>query len=120
MKLLLQIEETSMLALSFYLSLLLGYKWWIFILFLFVPDLSMLAYFFGNRTGAFIYNLFHYKFLAVILGISGYLISLPSLAFAGTILFGHSSFDRIFGYGLKFKDDFKHTHLSNNNKFYSK
>lgn len=27
------------------------------------------------------------------------------------ILFGHSAMDRIFGYGLKFNDNFKNTHL---------
>lgn len=30
---------------------------------------------------------------------------------AGVILFAHASMDRIFGYGLKYADDFKHTHL---------
>jgi len=27
------------------------------------------------------------------------------------VLYGHSSFDRLCGYGLKYVDDFKHTHL---------
>ena len=29
----------------------------------------------------------------------------------GIILFGHASMDRVFGYGLKFGDNFHHTHL---------
>jgi hypothetical protein len=29
----------------------------------------------------------------------------------GIILFTHASFDRIFGYALKYFDNFKHTHL---------
>ena len=33
------------------------------------------------------------------------------LMFAGTILLGHSSLDRVFGYGLKYPDSFKATHL---------
>jgi hypothetical protein len=33
------------------------------------------------------------------------------LSVIGVILFGHSAMDRIFGYGLKFDDDFKNTHL---------
>ena len=33
------------------------------------------------------------------------------LMFAGTILFGHSSFDRVMGYGLKHEDAFQNTHL---------
>ncbi|HAJ82706.1 MAG TPA: DUF4260 domain-containing protein, partial [Zunongwangia profunda] len=27
------------------------------------------------------------------------------------ILFGHSAMDRIFGYGLKYEDNFKNTHM---------
>ena len=33
------------------------------------------------------------------------------LFIAGIILFGHSSMDRMFGYGLKLKEGFKYTHL---------
>jgi hypothetical protein len=36
---------------------------------------------------------------------------LPVMQLAGVILFGHSSMDRIFGYGLKYSDSFQHTHL---------
>ena len=111
MKFLLKIEEISMLIFSFYLSVLIGYDWWVFILFLFIPDISMLGYLFGNKIGAVVYNAFHYKFLAVFLGIVGYTCSVNELAFAGAVLFGHSSFDRIFGYGLKYPKGFRFTHL---------
>lgn len=111
MKFLLKMEETSMLILSFYVSFILGYEWWIFVLFLFKPDISMIGYLFGNKVGAIIYNLFHYKFLAVFLGIVGFAYSVNELAFAGAVLFGHSSFDRLFGYGLKFQKGFNYTHL---------
>ena len=30
---------------------------------------------------------------------------------AGTVLLGHSAFDRVLGYGLKYPDAFKHTHF---------
>lgn len=100
-----------MLFLSFYMSLLLGYDWWLFILFLLTPDFSMFGYIIGKKTGAVIYNIFHYKFLAVLIGIIGYATSIKELAFAGAILFGHSSFDRLFGYGLKYSKGFQFTHL---------
>jgi len=111
MNILLKMEEISMLILSFYVSLILGYEWWIFVLFLFTPDISMLGYLFGNKVGAVVYNIFHYKFLAVFLGIVGFAYSVNDLAFAGAVLFGHSSFDRLFGYGLKFPKGFSYTHL---------
>jgi len=41
----------------------------------------------------------------------GSLLSIPWLMFAGTLLLGHSSFDRVFGYGLKHEDAFQNTHL---------
>ncbi len=90
-----------MLILSFYVSLLLGYEWRIFVLFFFTPDISMLGYLFGNKVGAVVYNVFHYKFLAIILGIVGFAYSENELAFVGAVLFGHSSFDRLFRCGLK-------------------
>ena len=111
MKNLIQWEEAAMLVASFLLSLFIGYSWWIFFLFLLVPDVSMLGYLFGSKAGAWIYNFIHFKLVAVAIGVAGYLLSVPEIIFAGLILFGHSSMDRIFGYGLKFSDDFKHTHL---------
>jgi hypothetical protein len=108
---LVRLEETGMLLLSFYMSLLLGYQWWLFVIFLFVPDISMVGYLFGNKSGAIVYNILHLKFFAVITGISGYLFAINELAFAGIILFGHSSLDRIFGFGLKAYKGFHYTHL---------
>ncbi len=116
MNTIIRIEETSMLLGSFFLSLLIGFDWWTFLLFLFTPDISMLGYLIGNKIGSVIYNAIHFKFLGVAIGIFGFLISIPQVIFAGLILFGHSSLDRIFGYGLKYSDDFKHTHLRNNSK----
>ena len=111
MRKLIQTEELALLAASFTLSILVGYEWWMFILFLFVPDISMLAYLWGNKVGAVVYNIFHYKTLAVVIGITGYFISVPEMLFAGLVLLGHSSMDRIMGYGLKYYDNFKNTHL---------
>lgn len=111
MNTLIRIEEAGMLIASFFLSLEIGFDWWMFFLFLFTPDLSMLGYVFGNKTGSLIYNAIHFKLLGITLGVMGFLLSIPGLTFAGLILFGHSSLDRVFGYGLKYPDDFKHTHF---------
>lgn len=43
--------------------------------------------------------------------IFGYLLSVPWLMFVGTLLLGHYSLDRVFGYGLKHEDAFQNTHL---------
>ncbi|MDQ3007510.1 MAG: DUF4260 domain-containing protein [Chloroflexota bacterium] len=111
MKNLLKLEELSLLGLSLFLFSGLDYGWgWYALLFL-TPDLSMVGYLANPRLGSWTYNLIHHKGLAVVLYILGNLLSIPWLMFAGILLFGHSSFDRVFGYGLKYPDAFQNTHL---------
>ncbi len=59
------------------------------------------------------YNLIHHKGVAVTLYVLGNLLATPWLMFAPlrAILLGHSSFDRVLGYGLKHEDAFQNTHL---------
>lgn len=111
MKLLLKAEEAAMLVLSFFIFVEFGYTWWLFFALLLLPDISMLAYFAGNRFGAAVYNLAHHKATACCIAIVGYYAALPYFLPAGIILFAHSSMDRVFGYGLKYFIGFKHTHL---------
>ena len=111
MKNLLKLEELLMLGLALFLFSKLDYGWGWFVLFFFAPDLSMLGYLANPRLGAWTYNLIHHKGLAVVLYVLSNLLAIPWLMFAGTILFGHSSFDRVLGYGLKHEDAFQNTHL---------
>jgi len=111
MKNLLKLEELSLLGLALFLFSRLDYGWgWYALLFL-TPDLSMVGYLANPRLGAWTYNLIHHKGLAVALYVLGSLFTIPWLMFAGTLLLGHSSFDRVFGYGLKHEDAFQNTHL---------
>jgi len=71
----------------------------------------MLGYLINNKTGAFSYNLFHHKGLAIAIFISGIYFQNEIVQLTGIIIFGHASLDRLFGYGLKYPDNFKHTHL---------
>jgi len=111
MKNLLKLEEFFMLGLAIFLFSKLDYGWgWYALLFL-TPDLSMIGYLATPRVGAWTYNLIHHKGLSVTLYVLGNLLAVPWLMFAGTILFGHSSFDRVMGYGLKHEDAFQNMHL---------
>lgn len=83
----------------------------LWVLLLFAPDLSMLGYAAGNKLGAFFYNLFHHKGFAIVLAAAGYSLGFEVLLSAGLLLFAHASFDRLFGYGLKYSTGFKFTHL---------
>ena len=111
MKTLLKLEEFFLFGLALFLFSQLDYGWgWYALLFL-TPDLSMVGYLANPRIGAWTYNLVHHKGLAVALYILGAVFLIPWLMIAGTLLLGHSSFDRVCGYGLKYPDAFQNTHL---------
>ncbi len=113
MKKIIRAEELVMTAAAIYLisTLHLGLSWWAYLLLFFAPDISMLGYLTGNTTGAFFYNLFHHKGIALAIALAGVWLAAPVVIFAGLMLFAHSSFDRMMGYGLKSVTGFKHTHL---------
>ncbi len=111
MKNLLRLEELLLLGLSVFLFVGLDYAWWWYALLFLTPDLSMIGYLVNPRAGSWTYNLVHHKGTAVALYVLGSLTATPGLMFAGTLLLGHSSFDRILGYGLKYPDAFQNTHL---------
>lgn len=111
MKNILKVEEVFLLGFAVYLFAGLDYAWWWFPLLFLVPDLGMVGYLGGVKLGAFTYNFVHHKGLAVFLFILGGLLPAQGLQLAGAVILGHSSFDRVMDYGLKYADDFKHTHL---------
>jgi Domain of unknown function (DUF4260) len=111
MKNLLNLEEIAQFLLGIFLFSQLNFAWWWFPALILVPDLSMIGYLVNPKIGAWAYNFFHHKLLAIIVFISGYLLDNQILILAGTILFAHSAMDRIFGYGLKYEDAFTNTHL---------
>lgn len=111
MKKIIQLEELGMLVLSIFLFNLLPFDWWWFFVLFLSPDISMLGYIAGNKVGAILYNIFHHKGIAVALYISGFILENDVLKLVGLILFGHASFDRMMGYGLKTFEGFKSTHL---------
>ena len=111
MKNTIRIEELAMFIFSIYAFTLTDFAWWWWFVLILAPDVGMLGYLFGNKAGAFTYNAFHHKAIAIAIFMLG--VSIPNawLELAGIMMFGHSSLDRILGYGLKFSDSFHHTHL---------
>lgn len=113
MKTWLKFENISMLLLIFLIYFkIYQFNWLIFIIFLFIPDLSMIGYLFNPKYGAFIYNILHNLCLPVIIFIIGLLLNQQFFIMSSLILFAHIFFDRTLGYGLKYPDSFKHTHLN--------
>jgi hypothetical protein len=113
MKTTLKLEEFAMAGIAIYYltTLHTGINQWWYVLLFFAPDISILGYVFGKKAGAICYNIFHHKLLALVVLALGWIMQNQYLLLTGSILFGHSSFDRIMGYGLKYFDGFKHTHL---------
>jgi hypothetical protein len=111
MKTLIKIEEGFIFLFSVFLFGQLDFAWWWYPLLLFTPDLSILGYLFNPKIGAMTYNFIHHKGVGFGIYVLGIMLGLPVLQLTGVILFGHSSMDRVFGYGLKYPDSFQHTHL---------
>lgn len=108
---LLKLEELGQFLLSILLFVQLDYAWWVFPACILLPDVSMIGYLVNPNIGAWLYNLFHHKLIAITILVFGFWYNIPPLSLMGVILFGHSSMDRLLGYGLKFNDNFKNTHL---------
>ena len=111
MKNLLKLEDFFLFGLSLLLFANLDYPWWLYAVFFFVPDISMTGYLAGPKIGAMVYNFIHHKALAIGIYIIGVVVMNSALQFAGLILLGHSSLDRVLGYGLKYPESFQSTHL---------
>jgi hypothetical protein len=107
----LKIEELAQLILGIVLFSQLQYPWWVFAALFLMPDIGMLGYFVNTKVGAVTYNIFHHKGIAVAILVLGILFLGDIYTLAGIILFSHSAFDRALGYGLKYPDSFKNTHL---------
>lgn len=111
MKNLLRLEELAQFLVCLYYLIATDGAWWSYALLLIGPDIGMLGYVVNPGIGAFTYNLLHHKGIAVLFLATGLFLMTGWITAIGIILYGHASMDRIFGYGLKYGDDFKHTHL---------
>ena len=111
MKSILKLEELAMWIVCLYALYLLDAAWWLYLVMLIGPDISFLGYIAGNKIGAVIYNLFHHKGIAVLFFLAGLIFHNEVAEIIGIVLFGHSSQDRLFGYGLKYFGGFQFTHL---------
>ncbi|MGH2532031.1 MAG: DUF4260 domain-containing protein [Thermomicrobiales bacterium] len=107
---LLRVESLMLLAVVIGLYERHGDSWLLFAALILAPDLSALGYLAGTRVGALCYNLAH-AFIApgalVFVGFAG-----SSLATSLALIWAaHIAGDRAIGYGLKYADGFKITHL---------
>jgi hypothetical protein len=88
-----------------------GGSWLLFALLVLLPDLSMLGYLAGPRTGALAYNLAHTLIGPAALA-GGAWFAASDAAFQVALIWAfHIAADRALGYGLKLPTSFQDTHL---------
>ncbi len=76
-----------------------------------MPDITILGYGINPKVGAFIYNIGHSYSLPLFLGTLGLLRQDLNISIMALIWLAHIGMDRMCGFGLKYSDEFKHTHL---------
>ena len=108
---LLRLEGAAGFALALVLYERLHGGWLLFIVLILAPDLSMLGYLAGIRLGAACYNAAHTLVLPAALAAYGVLAAHPLAVQLSLIWFAHIAGDRLLGYGLKYPEGFKKTHL---------
>ena len=106
----LRVEGACVLILLATLYARAGGKWWVFLVFFFLPDISFLGYLGGPKVGAYVYNWTHCYLGPAVLGILS-LRDWHAGVLAALIWGAHIGFDRMLGYGLKYPEAFAKTHL---------
>ncbi|HET9492939.1 MAG TPA: DUF4260 domain-containing protein [Chloroflexia bacterium] len=110
-RVLLHVEGFALLAASILLYGQAGGNWWMFVLLLLVPDVSLLGYLAGTNVGAFTYNLVHTALWPAGLAVFGLLSASPLAVQLALIWLAHIGMDRTVGYGLKYPTAQKGSHL---------
>ena len=108
---LLHVEGVVVAAAAVVLYFHLGYPWWLFLVLILAPDLSMGGYAAGPVVGRATYDAAHTYALPVALAAIGVLADAEVAVQIGLIWTAHIGVDRAIGYGLKYRSGFKDTHL---------
>lgn len=108
---LLRLEGLALLVLGVVLYAKLDYHWTLFWSLLLLPDIALFAYLLNKEVGALAYNLTHAKLLPSLLAVIGLLLGHAGVLAVAIIWFVHIGMDRFLGYGLKYTQGFKFTHL---------
>jgi hypothetical protein len=85
--------------------------WLRFALLFLIPDLSLVGYVWGPRTGAALYNSVHSYALPMLICVAGGVLDHRVLLLSGALWMTHIGVDRVLGYGLKYPTGFRDTHL---------
>lgn len=107
----LRAEGLTVLVFSIVLYWNFSARWWVFVLLLLVPDVSMLGYAVSPRVGRLSYNIVHSCVLPLSVTLAAVATHSIRLLPLICIWTAHIGMDRFLGYGLKVSDMFGDTHL---------
>lgn len=108
---LLRLEGLTVLAAAIILYAHLRGNAWLFVVLFLLPDVGMIGYLRNAQLGSLTYNAVHtYALPALLLG-AGAAGNISTLILLALIWFAHIGADRILGYGLKYPNNFKDTHM---------
>lgn len=110
-KLLIRVEYGVAFLLLLFIYWQLDFSLWLFFILLLVPDLTMIGYIINKKIGSIIYNFGHSLIIPFLLFIVSFGISNELLRMFTFIWTAHILMDRCFGFGLKYEQSFKNTHL---------
>lgn len=111
-EILLRLEGAAIFLLSLWFYQKTGAPWLQFLILWFLPDVSIVAYKLGNKTGAIVYNLIHTYSLTLMMMVWGWFLQDKLIMSLGIIFTSHIALDRFLGFGLKHFTGFKDTSLS--------
>ena len=107
----LRFEALALAALMVALTEQTSAPLWILIVAFPVFDICMLAYMVSQKLGAQAYNLTHNATIPTLCVAAGVVTDIEYIAVVGFTWTFHIAVDRVFGYGLKHRHSFVHTHL---------
>lgn len=107
----LRLEGIAVLITSLVGYAVQGGSWLLLPVVLFLPDLLMVGYMASTRLGATVYNLGHTYVMPCALAVIGAAVHDGALLTVACVWAAHIGMDRALGYGLKYPDAFRNTHL---------
>ena len=108
---LLKLEGLAVFLLALVIYWQQSFGWTLFWSTVLLPDLALLGYLVNARVGATAYNFTHSKVLPSALAVVAIVTGNALFSALALIWFVHIGVDRMLGYGLKYPEGFKVTHL---------
>ncbi|HHQ5112497.1 TPA: DUF4260 domain-containing protein [Staphylococcus aureus] len=106
---LIRLENAFVFIIAVIVYFMFGFSLWLFLIFLLVPDISMLGYLYNNKIGSYIYNIGHSYIIPILITLLYLAMGVDLLLGIALIWLAHIAMDRTIGYGLKYTVGFDKT-----------